>query len=190
MRIRPEGRAASGRTAASSSTRSDCARLQGRSHRDRRHRGEPAPHRAFRLLVGPGAALGIGRLQSGSSGLRQRGAADRRDCAAARLRASDRATSPICAAPPICARSRRADGIGSTIDSSELDAPEARARPPADPYAPGEEDRARARRSRRRSPARSRARRPTRPPGGEILSQGAERRARAQRHPAAPPSSR
>ncbi len=37
--------------------------LQGHSHRDRRHRGEPAPHRAFRLLVGACAPLGTGGLR-------------------------------------------------------------------------------------------------------------------------------
>jgi hypothetical protein len=47
---------------------------------------EPAPHRAFRLLAGEGAPLGFTRRARGPTRLRQRRAADRRDCASTRGR--------------------------------------------------------------------------------------------------------
>ena len=78
--------------------------LQGRAHRDRRHRGEPAPHRAFRLLVGPGPPLACWSTprrifwctatRSGRSSRSRSGS----------TRASRSATSPICAAPRILRR--------------------------------------------------------------------------------------
>ena len=54
--------------------------------RDRRHRGEPAPNRALRLLAGEGPALDRARLARGPARVRQRRAADRRDRASARGR--------------------------------------------------------------------------------------------------------
>ena len=44
----------------------------GRAARHRRHRGQPAPHRPLRLLVGQGAALDPARLQGRPAALRQR----------------------------------------------------------------------------------------------------------------------
>ena len=52
--------------------------------RDRRHRGEPAPHRALRLLVGESAPLDPARREGRPARVRQRRAADRRDRAPAR----------------------------------------------------------------------------------------------------------
>ena len=50
---------------------------------DRRHRGQPAPHRALRLLVGEGSPLDPARREGRPARVRQRRAADRRDRASA-----------------------------------------------------------------------------------------------------------
>ena len=121
--------------------------LQDDPHRHRRHRSQPAPHRAFRLLVGTGAPLGVGGFESGSAGVRQRGAPDRRDRAAPGRRAKPSARSRMCAAPRICAAACRPDGWKSIRVSSMLPGP---LNPPVDPYASEEERRA-ARHGRRRA---------------------------------------
>ncbi len=52
--------------------------VQDRAHRDRRHRGQPAANRAFRLLVGACAPLHPGGLEGGPAGVRECRAPDRR----------------------------------------------------------------------------------------------------------------
>ena len=57
--------------------------VRRRARRHRRHRGEPAPDRALRLLVEQGAAVDPDRFARGSARLRQRRARRRRDRAPA-----------------------------------------------------------------------------------------------------------
>ncbi len=176
MRTRPAARAASGRTAASSSTRSGFARpYKGVPIVDRRYRGEPAPHRAFRLLVRAGAPLGAGRRQGGPAGLRQCGAADRRDRAPAAMPGEADLEHHGSARHRLSAPRRTADDW-IEIDSTELDTPGPLA-PPPDPYA-GEDERRRA-----LGAAAPRAAAPDTHKVVQVLPQGAERAARAQRHP-------
>ncbi len=56
----------------------------------RRHRGESAAHRPFRLLAGKGPPIDPARLEGGPARFRQRRAADRRDRTAARGRGNAR----------------------------------------------------------------------------------------------------
>ena len=105
--------------------------VPGRADRDRRHRGEPAPHRALRLLVGEGAPLGAARRQGRPAGLRQRRAADLRDRAPARGGRADRGDRRP------ARHGVRAQGAARGLDRDRLDhdrhaGPLA---PPVDPYA-------------------------------------------------------
>ena len=84
--------------------------LQGRAHRPGRHRRQPAPHRALRLLVGQGAPLHPGRRQVRPAAVRQRRARHRRDRAPPGREASRCSRSPTCAARPSCA-ARHARGL-------------------------------------------------------------------------------
>ena len=95
--------------------------LPRRADRHRRHRGVAAAHRALRLLVGEGAALGAARCQGGPAGLRQRRAADLSRSRTGSRPARRSRTSPTCAAPRSCARHARRTWI--EIDSTHLDAP-------------------------------------------------------------------
>ena len=104
--------------------------VRRRAARDRRHRGEPAPDRALRLLERQGPPLGARRHARRPAGLRQRRARDRRDRASPRRRRRRRATIRICAAPRSSARataSRRSTRRRSTSPAA-ID-------PPPDPYA-------------------------------------------------------
>ena len=117
----------------------DARGFQERTDRDRRHRGEPAAHRAFRLLVGPGAPLGARRRA-------------RRTCwstatPSGRWSRSRSGSTRASRSPSITdlrgtAFLRRAVPEGWVeIDSTELDTPGPLA-PPPDPYASEEERRA------------------------------------------------
>ena len=109
--------------------------LRRRAARDRRHRGEPAPHRALRLLVGQGPALDPARRQGRPAGLRQRRARDRRDRApAGRRRAARRASRDLRGTAFSRPAGRgRAEGW-TEIDSTTVDAP-GPVEPLLDPYA-------------------------------------------------------
>ena len=97
---------------------------QRRADRAGRHRGQPAPHRALRLLAGQGAPLDPGRRQGRPAAVRQRRARHRRDrppAGAAREPVADdhrRARHRLHAAQ----RRPAADGWFE-IDSTEVDRP-------------------------------------------------------------------
>ena len=78
--------------------------VQGRADRHRRHRGEPAPHRALRLLVGEGAPLGPARREGGPARVTATpsGRSSRSRIGSRPARRSSR--SPTCAARRSCAR--------------------------------------------------------------------------------------
>ena len=82
--------------------------VRRRARRRRRHRGEPAPDRALRLLVEQGAAVDPDRFARRSARLRQRRARRRRDRAPAGGGRGARAASPTCAGPRSRARPGRA----------------------------------------------------------------------------------
>ena len=120
------------------------ARARGvhrRADRHRRHRGEPAAHRALRLLVGESAPLDPARRAGRPARVRQRRAADRRDRASPRgRRAADRRDPATCAAR----RSLRR-GTPDGLDRDRLDAPSTRpgrVDPPIRSVRDGDRDRA------------------------------------------------
>ena len=88
--------------------------VQGRAHRAGRHRGQPAPHRALRLLVRQGAPLDPGRCQVRHPAVRQRRARHRRDRAPAGRERAGAMRSPTCAAPPSSSAPRPKAGSRST----------------------------------------------------------------------------
>ncbi len=103
-------RAASARTARCIVYAQRCREAyQGRAGRHRRHRGQPAPHRPLRLLVGQGAPLDPGRRQGRPAALRQRRARRSSRSPTAWPPARAIASIPISAARPSCARGA-ADG--------------------------------------------------------------------------------
>jgi hypothetical protein len=141
------------------------ARPSRRADRDRRHRGQPAPHRALRLLVREGAPLDPARRQGRPAGLRQRRAPGRRD------RAPPRRPEPIASITDLRGTGLRAPDLARglvEIDSTDLDTPgplepaesiptrwtggrtPAPAPPGASPRAPGHAAPSPGRRSRRR----------------------------------------
>ena len=85
--------------------------VQRRADRHRRHRSEPATHRALRLLVGEGAAFGVARCEGRHAAVRQRRTRARGGCASSRGGRTDRGDRRR-ARYGICAR-RRARRIGS-----------------------------------------------------------------------------
>jgi hypothetical protein len=97
--------------------------LRGRAGGHRRHRGQPAPHRALRLLAGQGAPQRAGRQQGRPAAVRQRRARHRRDRAPAGGAQAARLPSPTCAARPSwCASGHEPQGF-TQIDSTEVDQP-------------------------------------------------------------------
>ena len=106
--------------------------VQRRADRHRRHRGEPAPHRALRLLVGESAPLDPARCEGRPARLRQRASGRSSRSRIGSRRASASTRSPTCAARRSRATRRRQGW--TEIDSTTIDEP-GQLNPPVDPYA-------------------------------------------------------